>query len=62
MLRSATRPSPVARGAIQTTFKLPFLSEEVPHFWIKNNKSLFDNYDFARKKLDEWMLPGMFLK
>ena len=47
-----------AISILEDGLKLPFLNEEVPHFWIKNNKSLFDNYDFAKKKLDEWIADG----
>ena len=47
-----------AISILEDGFKLPFLNEEVPHFWIQNNKSLFDNYDFAKKKLDDWIKDG----
>ena len=47
-----------AISILEDGLKLPFLNEEVPHFWIKNNKSLFDNYDFAKTKLDEWIADG----
>ena len=47
-----------AISILEDGFKLPFLNEEVPSFWIANNKSLFDNYDFAQKKLEEWIKDG----
>merc|ERR1711911_7091 len=47
-----------AISILEDGFKLPFLNKEVPHFWIHNNKSLFDNYDFAKKKLDDWIKDG----
>ena len=35
--------------------KLPFLSENVPSFWWKNNQSVFKHYEFAKAKIQEWV-------
>ena len=47
-----------AISILEDGFKLPFINEEVPNFWVPNNKSLFDNYDFAKKKLEDWIKDG----
>ena len=44
---------PRAISILEDGFKLPFINEEVSPFWVKNNKSLFTYYDFAKKKLEE---------
>ena len=46
----------ISSGSFESSTKTP--EEEVPSFWIANNKSLFDNYDFAQKKLEEWIKDG----
>ena len=38
--------------------KLPFLDDKVPMFWYKNNNTLYEHYDFAKKKIDEWLKAG----
>ena len=43
---------------LENGYKLPFLKEKVENFWIPNNQSLFKNYDFAQKKLEEWVKDG----
>ena len=43
---------------LKNGYKLPFFKEEVEKFWIPNNQSLFKNYDFAKKKLEEWVKDG----
>ena len=47
-----------AISILEDGFKLPFINEEVTNFWIPNNQSLFKNYDFAQKKLEEWVKDG----
>ena len=47
-----------AISILEDGFKLPFLNREVPQFWIRNNKSLFTYYDFAKEKLQEWVSSG----
>ena len=47
---------------LENGFKLPFLNEHVPKFWIPNNKSLFKNYDFAKQKLNEWVKEGYVIE
>ena len=47
-----------AISILEDGFKLPFLNREVPQFWVRNNKSLFTYYDFAKKKLEEWVSSG----
>ena len=36
-------------------FKLPFLDENVPAFWWKNNQSVFQHFEFAKNKIQEWV-------
>ena len=47
-----------AISILKNGFKLPFINEEVRPFWIKNNKSLFTHYNFAKQKLEEWVDTG----
>ena len=47
---------------LENGYKLPFLNEEVEKFWIPNNQSLFNNYDFAKAKLEEWKKDGYVIE
>ena len=47
-----------AVSILKNGFKLPFINEKVQPFWIKNNKSLFTHYNFAKEKLEEWVETG----
>ena len=47
---------------LENGYKLPFLDEEVEKFWIPNNQSLFDNYDFAKAKIEEWKRDGYIIE
>ena len=47
-----------AISILEDGFKLPFRNKEIPQFWIRNNKSFFTYYDFAKEKLQEWVSSG----
>ena len=40
---------------LQDGLKLPFLDENVPTFWWKNNQNVFKHFDFAENKIQEWV-------
>ena len=44
-----------AISILEDGFKLPFRNKEIPQFWIRNNRSFFKYYDFAKEKLQEWI-------
>ena len=46
-----------AKSIVRDGFKLPF-ERSMSRFWWKNNLSLFDHYDFAKKKIEEWDREG----
>ena len=47
-----------ALSILRDGFKLPFIDENVPTFWYRNNFSLIKHYKFAEKKLNEWIKEG----
>ena len=47
-----------ALSILRDGFKLPFIDENVPTFWYRNNFSLLKHYKFAEKKLNEWIKEG----
>ena len=49
-----------AKSIIQNGFKIPW-SKDLPPFWWKNNKSVYDNWELTRSKVDEWARDG-FIK
>ena len=40
---------------LQDGLKLPFLNENVPSFWWKNNQNVFKHFEFAKNKIQEWV-------
>ena len=47
-----------ALSILRDGLKLPFIDEEVPEFWFRNNASFFQHFDFAEKKILEWLEAG----
>ena len=46
---------------VKNKFKIPFV-ETLPKFWWKNNRSLYENFNFAREKIDDWVKNGYVYK
>ena len=42
--------------------KLPFLNENVPFFWWKNNQSVLNHFKFSQNKVNEWVKMGYAIK
>ena len=42
--------------------KLPFLNENVPFFWWKNNQSVLNHFEFLQNKVNEWVKMGYAIK
>ena len=36
-------------------FRLTFINENLPNFWWRNNASVHKNFNFAKKKIEEWV-------
>ena len=47
-----------ALSILENGFKLPFLDDNVPEFWYRNNKSLIKHFNFAEEKVNEWLEAG----
>ena len=39
-------------------YKIPFLNENVPGFWWKNNLNVLKHFEFAQSKVNEWVKHG----
>ena len=46
-----------AKSIIKNGFKIPW-TKDLPSFWWKNNKSVYDNWEWTRSKVDEWAKEG----
>ena len=47
-----------ALSILRDGLKLPFIDEDIPDFWFKNNASFFQHFEFAKNKIHEWLEAG----